>query len=289
MDRSKFTRPKKTLCSRIITPKLKRKFRMPFARLTASQRQMPGYIVIGTHKGGTSSIQSYLVQHPQLIGGTHKEVHFFDYQYHKGENWYRAIFPRSQDLAPGTLTGDATPLYMVHPLVPARVKELVPNAKFIVLLRDPVNRSISHYYHQVRRGRENLSIEEGFAAEAERTGPDKKRLEAGEEFKVEGFRRFSYVERSLYADQLERWFEHFPKEQFFIDTSERFYGDTENFLSDVFSFLGVDADFKVPDLKPRNVGMPRDDDPSMRTKLREFFAPHNKRLEELVGRKFDWQ
>jgi len=289
MDRSKFIRPKKTLLSRLFTPKLKRKFRMPFARMTASQRQMPGYIVIGTHKGGTSSIQSYLVQHPQLSGGTHKEVHFFDYQYHRGENWYRAIFPRSSDLAPGTLTGDATPLYMVHPLVPARVKKLLPNVKLIVLLRDPVNRSISHYYHQVRRGRESLIIEDGFAAEAERIGPDKKRLKAGEEFKVEGFRRFSYVERSLYADQLERWFEHFPKEQFFIDTSERFYGDTENFLSDVFTFLGVDAGFKVPDLQPRNVGMAREDDPEMRATLREFFAPHNERLEKLVGRIFDWQ
>lgn len=289
MDRSNYKRPKKTLFSRLITPKLKRKLRMPFARLTAGQRQLPGYIVIGTHKGGTSSIQSYLAQHPNLAEGTHKELHFFDFQYHKGENWYRSLFPREKNLRPGTLTADATPLYMVHPLVPARVRKLLPNVKLIVLLRDPVDRSISHYFHQVRRGRESLGMEAAFAAETDRIGLEKAQLIQGEDFKVENYRRFSYRERSLYAEQLERWFNYFPREQFFIDTSERFYSETETFLRDVFLFLGVDSDVKVPDLKPRNVGMPRDDDPVFRAKLSAIFKPHNERLEQLLERDFDWQ
>lgn len=289
MDRSKYQRRKKTLVSRIITPKLKRKLRQPFASLTAFQRQLPGYIVIGTHKGGTSSIQSYLIQHPQLSGGTHKEVHFFDYQFHRGLNWYRSVFPRTADLPVGTVTGEATPFYMVHPLVPERIAKTLPDVKLIVLLRDPVERSISHYYHQVRRGREKLDLHQGFAAEAERISDEKRRLLAGEVFKPEPFRRFSYTERSLYADQLKRWFKYFPREQFFIDTSERFYSDTENFLKDVFGFIGVDPSARIPNLRPRNVGLPREDDPELKAKLSEYFAPHNKELEALLGRSFDWQ
>ena len=289
MDRSQYSRPKKTILGRIITPKLKRKFRGPYARLTSSQRQMPGYIVIGTHKGGTSSIQTYLTQHPQLFGGTHKEVHFFDYQFSRGEAYYRSVFPLGKELPEGSLTGEATPFYMVHPLVPARVAQLLPQVKLIVLLRDPVDRAISHYYHQIRRGREKLSIEEGFAIEMERIGSEKKRLLDGEVFKPEPFRRFSYTERGLYADQLERWFNYFPREQFFIDTSERFYGDTPGFLADVFDFLGVDAQAQVGDLKPRNVGLPREDHLAVRAKLSEYFTPHNQRLESLLGRTFDWQ
>lgn len=289
MDRSQYSRPKKTLLSRIITKKLKRKLRMPFARLSVGERELPGYIVIGTHKGGTSSIQSYLVQHPQLHGGTHKEVHFFDYQFHRGIKWYRSVFPKTADLPEGSMTGEATPFYMVHPLVPARVAEVMPDVKFIVLLRDPVDRAISHYYHQVRRGREKLSLHEGFAAEAERITEEKKRLLAGEVFKPEPFRRFSYTERGLYAGQLKRWFEHFPREQFFIDTSERFYSQTDAFLAEVFEFLGVDPTVKIPNLKPHNVGLPREDDPALKQQLSEYFAPHNQELEALLGRSFDWQ
>jgi hypothetical protein len=289
MDRSKYQRPKKTLFQRIITPKLKRKLRLPFARLTASQRQLPGYIVIGTHKGGTSSIQSYLVQHPQLSGGTHKEVHFFDYQFQRGMDWYRSVFPRCADLPEGSLTGEATPFYMVHPLVPERVAKTLPNVKLIVLLRDPVDRAISHYYHQIRRGREVLGLQEGFAAEAERIGEEKRRLLAGEVFKPEPFRRFSYTERGLYAGQLKRWFQYFPREQFFIDTSERFYSQTDAFLAEVFEFLGVDPTAKIPNLKPHNVGLPREEDPALKQQLSEYFAPHNQELEDLLGRSFDWQ
>jgi len=289
MDRRNFVRTKKTLFNRIITPKLRRKLSLPYARITASQRQLPGYMVIGTHKGGTSSLLSYMIQHPQLFGGTHKELHFFDYQYHRGEKFYRSVFPKSAELPEGSLTGEATPFYMFHPLVPARVAEVTPDTKIIMLLRDPVERSISHYYHQVRRGREKLSIEESFKAEQERIGEEKERLLAGEIFKPEAFRRFSYMERSKYADQLERWFKHFPREQCFIDTSERFYSDTENFLADLFGFLGVDPDFKIPDLSPKNVGVHREDDPEVRAMLVEHFKPHNERLEKMLGRKFDWQ
>ena len=102
----------------------------------------------------------YLLQHPQFVGAINKEVHFFDYRYDKGLPWYQSMFPIRSNLPEGTITGEATPFYMYHPLVAARLAESLPEAKFIVLLRNPVDRGLSHYYHNVRRGREHRPIEE---------------------------------------------------------------------------------------------------------------------------------
>jgi len=288
MDRSKYQRPPKTLWNRIITPKLRRKMRYPWGRLTKDLRQLPGVIVLGTQKGGTSSIFRYLMQHPQFFNAINKEVHFFDYRYDKGLPWYQAMFPLARTLPPGAVTGEATPFYLFHPLVPTRVAESLPQAKFIVLLRNPVDRALSHYYHNVRRGREKRPIEQAFDSEAAVIAEEKARLGNGEIFKPEAFRHFSYTERGLYAEQLARWFAHFPKERFFIRTSESFYAGGNDFMSEVFDFLGIDSDFKVPNLTPRNVGIPRGEDVEMRDRLADYFAPHNQRLEELLGISYGW-
>jgi hypothetical protein len=289
VDRTTSEPPGENLVSRLVGGKLRRRLGRAYARLTAAARQLPGFIVIGAHKGGTSSMQGYSIQHPRLFGASRKEVHFFDLQYQRGEGWYRSKFPRRSSLPEGSLTCDATPLYMTHPLVPARVARMLPHVKLVVLLRDPVARAISHYHHQVRQGRETLSIADALAAEAGRVAEEKRRLLNGEDIEPAGFRRFSYTERGLYAEQLERWFEHFPRGRFFIETSERFYDETESVLRELFAFLGVDDTVRISDLRPRNVGPRREDDPELRARLAEFFAPHNRRLERLLGRTFDWQ
>lgn len=288
MDRSKFQRPPKTVWNRIVTPKLRRKLRYPWGRLTKDLRKLPGVIVIGTQKGGTSSMYRYLLQHPQFFGAINKEVHFFDYRYDKGLPWYQAMFPFESRLPEGAITGEATPFYLYHPLVPPRVADSLPNVRFIVLLRDPVNRALSHYYHNLRRGRENRPIEEAFDAEATMIAEEKERLKNGEIFKPDNYRHFSYTERGLYAEQLERWFECFSRDLFFIRTSESFYSGGDAFMREVFGFLGIDSDFHVPDLTPSNVGIVRDDDPEMSKRLAEYFEPHNRRLEALLGVSYGW-
>jgi hypothetical protein len=288
MDRSKYQRPRKTLWNRVVTPKLRRKLRYPWGRLTKDLRKLPGVIVIGTQKGGTSSMSRYLMQHPQFFSAINKEVHFFDYRYDKGLAWYQAMFPLARSLPPGAITGEATPFYMFHPLVPARVAECLPDAKFIVLLRNPVDRALSHYYHAVRRGRETRPIEQAFDEEAALIAGEKARLQRGEIFKPEKYRRFSYTERGLYAEQLERWFVHFPREQFFIRTSESFYAGGNDFMHEVFQFMGIDGSFQVPNLTPSNVGIPRGEDAPMRDRLADYFAQPNRRLEELLGVSYGW-
>ncbi|HEX9782521.1 MAG TPA: hypothetical protein VGA56_07280, partial [Opitutaceae bacterium] len=104
---------------------------------------MPDFIILGAQKAGTTSLYAYLLEHPQVLPARKKEVHYFDLRYERGERWYRSHFPsqramqaRGRSLGNRVITGEATPYYLFYPRAPERVASVVPNAKFIVLLRD---------------------------------------------------------------------------------------------------------------------------------------------------------
>ncbi|MFM6205694.1 sulfotransferase domain-containing protein, partial [Planktothrix sp.] len=127
----------------------------------------PHFIIIGVQKGGTNSLYHYLCKHPQIVAATQKEIHFFTLNYEQGLNWYQSQFPPEAD-GKQILTGEGSPYYLFHPLVPQRLYESFPNTRLIVLLRNPVDRAISHYYWEVKLGYEPLSLEEAIAQEPER-------------------------------------------------------------------------------------------------------------------------
>ena len=135
-------------------------------RATARWRPLPDFLVIGAQKAGTTALYAYLRWHPGITGPSWKEVSFFDRHWWRGEFWYRGQFPLRSGQR---LVGEASPSYLFHPLAPERVRSLVPEAKLIALVRDPVDRAYSHYQHEVALGREPLSFEDALAAEAERT------------------------------------------------------------------------------------------------------------------------
>src|SRR6266480_7948081 len=138
-----------------------------YGRATASLRPLPDFLILGAQKAGTTALYAYLRQHPEITGPSWKEVSFFDRHYARGEAWYRGNFPNSLR-ARGKLVGEASPSYLFHPLAPERVAGLVPEAKLIALVRNPVDRAYSHYQHEVALGREPLSFEDAVAAEYER-------------------------------------------------------------------------------------------------------------------------
>ena len=123
-----------------------------YAERTSDRRQLPDFLVIGTKRGGTTSLWRYLIQHPLVPrlfpAWNTKTSHYFEENWHRGEQWYRSHFPtdrRRQAMerrhgAPPRV-GEAAPLYMFHPLAPGRVHDLMPQARLIVLLRDPVERA----------------------------------------------------------------------------------------------------------------------------------------------------
>ena len=138
-----------------------------YGRATSFGRPLPDFLILGAQKAGTTALYSYLRKHPSIIGPSWKEVSYFDRHYARGPAWYRGNFPNKLRTR-GALVGEASPSYLFHPLGPRRVRELVPEARLVALLRDPVDRALSHYNHERALGREPLSFEDALAAEDDR-------------------------------------------------------------------------------------------------------------------------
>jgi Sulfotransferase domain len=260
------------------------------------QRLLPDFLIIGVAKGGTTSLCAYLNEHPFVAPAARKEVHFFDYQYSLGEHWYRGNFPseRERDAFAREhgrpfLTGEASPSYISHRWAPERIARMLPDAKLLVALRDPVDRAYSHFQMSRREDKEPIeSFEEAVLAEEERLRPELARAEADPTAYVGRLGAWSYLLRSRYAEQLERWFELFPREQFQFVKSEALAKEPAETLAVVYEFLGLPPhergaypSFHVADYDD----MP----PSTRRMLEEYFRPHNERLYELVGTDFGWE
>src|SRR5437899_5084217 len=112
-----------------------------YGRLTSFARPLPDFLIIGAQKAGTTALYAYLRRHPNVTGPPWKEVSFFDRHYARGERWYRGNFPNVL-LTRGRLVGEAGPSYLFHPLAPDRIAALVPRARLITLVRDPVDRAL---------------------------------------------------------------------------------------------------------------------------------------------------
>lgn len=268
----------------------RRKVTAPFhwysARLTSGMRQLPDFIIVGAMKAGTTSLTSYLFQHPRIAPPRRKEIHYFDSpEYAHGDRWYRAHFPVRRA---GFVTGEASPYYFCHPHCPARAHALVPDARLIVMLRNPIDRALSHYHHQVRHGREPLPFDAAIDAEADRLAGELERMLEDERYYSHPFWAYSYLTRGRYAEQLERWLRFYPRERMLIIGSESFYADPERWHSATLDFLGLE---RVPlAAYPRhNFGEYQQMDPALRTRLDAYFRPLNQRLEELLGERFDWR
>src|SRR6266700_1010126 len=261
---------------------------------------MPDFMIIETQRGGTTSLYNYLLAHPQIAAATKKEVHFFDRHFQHGIPWYRAQFPSliQGDMGEtigrqGVITGEASPYYLFHPHAPARAALVVPKTKLIVLLRNPVDRAYSHYYLAVKKGVETLSFEEALAQEETRTRDEGQRLAADPHYFSYNHKHYTYLARGMYADQLQRWMNSFPQEQFFILKSEDFYATPDRKLKEIFQFLGLPdvAPVQQQEYKPFSSSTYSQGkmEPEMRKRLLTYFEPYNERLYTLLGRDFGWQ
>ena len=249
--------------------------------------QPPHFMILGTQKGGTNSLYNYLCQHPQILPATQKEIHFFTLHYQKGINWYRSQFPSTAD-GNLLLTGEGTPYYLFHPGVPRRVDHHFPQMKFIVLLRNPVYRAISHYYWEVNLGHEMLSLEEAINQEPERLQGEAEKLLSDETYYSYNHQHYSYLSRGIYLEQLQNWMNFFGREQFLILKSEDFSRRSAEILNRVFEFLGLPA-YQLTRYKKYNVGDYPEVHPKIRQQLTEYFQPYNDKLVEFMGQEFVWK
>ncbi|NEP09405.1 MAG: tetratricopeptide repeat protein [Symploca sp. SIO2C1] len=249
---------------------------------TEQHLSAPNFIIIGQPKCGTSSLYSYLTQHPQILPAIEKEIRFWSFKpnFEKGLDWYLAHFPAIAS-EQGLITGEATPGYLDSPPAADSLLQEFPHMKLIVVLRNPVDRALSHYYMCTRQSRDKRSLEKAILSGIKDVN-NKSYLNLFNNCKIS-----SYLKRSQYIENLSRWMELFSKEQFLIIKSEDLFAEPATIINQVFNFLGVEPyELQVYSNKTKNSYPPIS--PSMRQTLNDYFRPFNQQLEEYLDRKFDW-
>ena len=199
------------------------------------RKRLPHFLGLGTQKGGTTSLQKLLEQHPGVFLPPCKEVHYFSQHDHESLDWYAAHY---RDAQLGQRRGDITPYYLFHPRAPHRIRAVLPKAQLIVLLRDPVERALSQYFHARRHGFEPLELEPALAAEPERLAGSASRLSAPGTCDY-SHQKHSYVSRSRYEIQLAAYEALFPKRQLLVLRSEDLFSHTEACWQKIQAFLGL--------------------------------------------------
>jgi hypothetical protein len=264
---------------------------------TRSARSDPTFLLIGAPQSGTTSFfSSYLVRHPGVLPAFVKEVGFFNRNWHEGPDWYRSWFPlratvslRSRRIGTRAAVGEGTPGYIYHPHVPGRVASLYPDMRLIALLRDPIDRAYSQYHNARLMSGETLPFEEAIEAEEERVQREFDRVLADPTYFSRPYMQFAYLHKSLYADQLERWLEHFSREQLLVLTTDELKRDRDAVFRRVSQFL------ELPEWTPAGVEEPARNarsyeplSPETRDRLAGYFDEPNRRLYALVGRDLGW-
>jgi hypothetical protein len=243
---------------------------------------LPDVLGIGVQKGGTTTLHHLLQGHPEVFLPASKEVHFFSKHFAEGQQWYTEHFG---DAGEQRCRAEITPYYVFHPEVPARVQALLPEVRLILLLRDPVERTLSQLFHSRRLGFEPLEPQQALAAELERLAGAEAVLA-----RADGVHRshqeHSYVSRSRYEQQLDRWLRHVDRERLLLLRSEDLFLDPERTWQLLQSFLNL-TPLPLPE-----EGLPRSNSgqgeaaaiaPSLRTELRRQLAPTYEAMASLHG------
>jgi len=235
------------------------------------------FVIGGTQKGGTSALDSFLRKHPQIcMPNDLKEVHFFD-----REEMFRGTKPdydkyhaHFRPEARHTIIGEASPIYMYWDNAPARVWSYNPNMKWILILRNPVDRAYSAWNMERRRGAEQLSFEEAVAQE-----PNRCRESLPLQHRV-----FSYIDRGFYAAQVRRLFNIFGPEKCLVLLNEDLQREHDRTLCTIFAFLGVDESVKPTEERVFEQDYDDSMDPALKSSLIQKFFFDIRELERLIGR-----
>jgi hypothetical protein len=262
--------------------------------------RLPTYIIAGAMRSGTTALNSYLREHPDVAVSSTKEVHFFDSFYDRGVEWYREQFPHSES---ARAVGEATPNYMFSTTALDRIKETLPDVKLVVMLRNPIDRAYSHYWHDKARGKTEGDFGENVKRE------------------MDGDQGLNYIARGRYRAQIEHILERFPPTALHVEVFEDMVDRPDDLYASVCRFIGVDHSFR-----PESLGAPvnnfvefrslalrhasqklpgrfrdvigrlntkrKESYPPMparlRNRLADEFATANQGLEELIGRSLSW-
>jgi hypothetical protein len=265
-------------------------------RLTHRARMLPGFLIVGAQRGGTTSMYRTLDQHPAILKAVlHKGVHYFDTGYDHSLGWYQGHFPlRARAARARRATGDvpltfeSSPYYMFHPLAAGRISRDLPGVKLLVLVRDPVERAYSAHAHELARGYETEPFERALELEDERLAGEAERIVSEPGYLSHSHQHHAYLTRGLYADQLERLGRAVGRDRVHVVDSGRFFTEPEPVYDGVLDFLGLRRHgypvFERHNARPRSP-MPE----TLRARLNEHFAAPDERLASWLGHPPSWR
>jgi hypothetical protein len=254
-------------------------------RLSSPLRLLPGFLIVGAQRCGTTSMYRALSEHPAILKAVlHKGVHYFDMNYDAGPGWYRAHFPlklsarRAERAQAGRpVTFESSPYYLFHPLAAERIAADLPGVRILVLVRDPVHRAYSAYAHELARGFETESFERAIELEPQRLAGEAERIVSEPGYLSHSHQHHAYLTRGQYIEQLTRLEKLFGRDRIHVVDSGDFFTTPEPVYDGVLDFLGLKPapypEFEQHNARPRT---PISDELSAR--LAEHFAPYDEQL-----------
>ncbi|KAK3591018.1 hypothetical protein CHS0354_013080 [Potamilus streckersoni] len=269
-------------------------FKKSRLKIAHTHRQLPQCLIIGVKKGGTRALLNYLNIHPDVVTAS-DEIHFFDRNenYNQGFDAYRHEMPFSFK---GQITIEKTPAYFTSPKAPKRVFRMNNSMKLLLVVRDPVERTISDYAQVAEGKRMKNKPWELFEDKVidRKTGQVDK--------------TYSGIQRSIYIRHFIRWLEYFQLSQFHFIDGDNLVRNPYKEVVDVETYLRLDPRIKVEnfifnktkgfycvkiDEKEKCLSDSKgrkhpDVDPNVYQKLQHFFHPYNERFFHRIGRRFNW-
>jgi hypothetical protein len=222
-------------------------------------RIIPNFLIGGPPKGASTSLNFYLKQHPEIFTSPVKQTRFFSVYYERGKDYYINNF--FSGVTSEKMVGEATPTYFLLPFVAKRIKDYNPDMKIIFCLRNPVERTFSGWSMRVNNGTEHLSFREALEANAKQR--ETLKFETEEEGKIwtedmlrddrlEDTGTRTYLEGSMYAQNLQHYLAHFPASQIKVIFLDDLQKDVHATMKEVFEFLGVDPQFRIQNTEQKN-------------------------------------
>ena len=270
-----------------------------YGRLTSPGRMSPAFLICGGQRCGTTSLYRALAGHPVVLKAVlHKGVHYFDTSYDRGLGWYRAHFPLQRSAEKITerygvpaQTFESSPYYMYHPQAAARIAHDLPQAKLIVLVRDPVERAYSQHHHEVARDFEpERDFGAALALEPARLHRQEERLAEDPSYYSFAHQHHAYRSRGEYARYLSVMAQHVGRERIHVVESERFFTHPEEVYDEVCEFLGLPTYLERPPFEQHNARPRQSDmDPAIRHELTCHYQSHDAALAGWLGRTPVWR
>jgi hypothetical protein len=252
------------------------------SRFPGIKGRPPKFFIAGAQKSGTTSLFATLAKHPSIVRPRLKELFFFgnDLRFARGMNFYRSNFRR---IGSGKYSIDGSTNSLDHPEAAARIKHVVPDARIIILLRDPAERAYSHYRMQVRNKIEALTFEDALEKENER-------IEEGKKFStIHNYcaQRLGYRMRGEYSRMLPPWMKIFGEEQLLIVIAENYFANPKEEYHRILKFLGL-QEHTPEQFEIMNAGSGAPMSDKTRKHLQQHYLPYNAQLESLLNVKLNW-